>query len=119
MPRAVELVAVLCNIIPDVCMLADSYLQLDGSVDNWQKRFDVFISNEPSGQSYRTFLYYSQIADSARYELYDYGLEKNLEVYNRPNPPLIPIEDYNVPTALLSGDLDELADQADVAWISE
>jgi len=31
----------------------------------------------------------------------------------------VPIEDYNVPTVLLSGALDGLATPADVAWLSE
>ena len=31
----------------------------------------------------------------------------------------MPIENYNVPTALFSGDLDGLSTPADVAWLSE
>ena len=33
--------------------------------------------------------------------------------------PLVPIEDYNIPTVLLSGSLDGLSTPADVAWLSE
>ena len=31
----------------------------------------------------------------------------------------MPIENYNVPTALFSGDMDGLSTPADVAWLSE
>jgi len=30
----------------------------------------------------------------------------------------VPIQDYRVPTVLLSGDMDELADPADVEWLT-
>jgi len=30
----------------------------------------------------------------------------------------VPLEDYNVPTVLLSGSLDKLADPVDVEWLS-
>jgi len=33
--------------------------------------------------------------------------------------PLVPIENYKVPTALFSGDMDGLATPEDVAWLSE
>jgi len=31
----------------------------------------------------------------------------------------VPLEDYNIPTVLLSGDIDPLATPKDVAWLSE
>ena len=54
-----------------------------------------------------------------RTALYDYGKVKNMKVYGTALPPLVPFEDYNIPTALLSGSLDHMATPTDVAWISE
>ena len=51
--------------------------------------------------------------------LYDYGAEKNMEVYGQADAPLVPLEDYDIPTVLLSGDLDQLSVPGDVAWLSE
>jgi len=31
----------------------------------------------------------------------------------------VPVEDYRVPTALFSGDIDKLGDPVDVAWITK
>ena len=45
-------------------------------VDNLE-RVPVFMYNEPSGQSWRTFVYYAQMMNSGRYALYDYGKRKN------------------------------------------
>ena len=56
MPQAVELVDLVCDTLPSVCMWVKSKL-IHSDVDNLE-RFDVFLSNEPSGQSYRTFIYY-------------------------------------------------------------
>ena len=91
---------------------------IHNDVDNLE-RFDVFLSNEPSGQSYRTFIYYFQMSATNRTALYDYGKVKNRQVYGSTEPPLIPFDDYDIPTVLLSGSLDNLAAPQDVAWISE
>ena len=56
---------------------------------------------------------------SDRFEMYDYGHDMNLEIYGTEDPPLVPLENYDVPTVLLSGDRDGLADPTDVAWLSE
>ena len=41
----------------------------------------TFLSHEPSGAGYRTFVYYAQMINSARFELYDYGRRKNKDIY--------------------------------------
>ena len=51
--------------------------------------------------------------------MYDYGKDKNQQLYGQDQPPLVPLENYNVPTVLLSGDLDKLGDAEDVAWLSQ
>lgn len=110
MPKAVHLVDDLCGnfLIADVCKDVFKLLHHDG-VDNFE-RFTVFMSNEPSGQSYRTFVYYAQMMNDKRYSLYDYGKRKNNKIYGTDEAPLVPIENLDIPVALFSGDLDRLAD---------
>ena len=43
---------------------------------------------------------------TGRCALYDYGKLKNQVVYGAAEPPLVPFENYSIPTALFSGDLD-------------
>ena len=57
--------------------------------------------------------------NDGRYSLYDYGKRKNKKIYGTDEAPLVPIENLDIPVALFSGDLDDLADPADVAFISE
>ena len=117
MPQAVALVDFVCDTAPFICNFFKKFI-VHSDVDNLS-RFDVFLSNEPSGQSYRTFVYYFQMVKTGRTALYDYGKVKNLRVYGSTEPPLVPFEDYSLPTALLSGSLDDMADPADVAWTVE
>ena len=118
MPKAVALVSFVCDVVPSACVFVKSkILHLNMTVDNLE-RFDVFISNEPSGQSYRTFMYYTQWSNSGRTALYDYGKIKNMQVYGSAEAPLVPYENYTLPTALMSGSLDHMASPADVSWVA-
>lgn len=78
----------------------------------------MFISNEPSGQSYRTFVYYAQMINSGECRLYDYGRLENKKRYGTYDPPMVPLENIQIPVALFSGSLDGLADPTDVANLS-
>ena len=91
---------------------------IDESVDN-VPRFEMMVPHTPAGQSYRAMVYYAQAINTGKFTLYDYGREKNLEVYGTEEAPLVPLENYDIPTVLLSGDIDGLAVPEDVAWLSE
>jgi len=64
MPVVTDAVGAFCELIPDVCLWFVKHLHHEG-VDNGS-RFPMFISNEPSGQSYRTFVYYAQMINSGK-----------------------------------------------------
>ena len=112
-----EALILFCNLLPFVCKDFNKIFFQD-DIDN-AARLDVAVSNMPVGSSYRNYVYYAQMINSDRFELYDYGKRKNKEIYGTEEPPLVPIQDYKVPTVLLSGDRDKLADPTDVAWLSE
>ena len=118
MPMADGAIDVVCGMIPDACKAIGKHFLHNEGVDN-AERFDVFMANEPSGSSYRTFIYYGQMINSGKFNRYDYGAIKNKKVYGQSDVPLVPIEDYNIPTVLLSGSLDGLSTPLDVAWLSE
>ena len=56
MPVAVHLVDTVCDILPSVCVWLKKKI-VNSPTDNFE-RFDVFLSNEPSGAGYRTWIYY-------------------------------------------------------------
>ena len=53
------------------------------------------------------------------FKLFDYGPVENLQKYGTAKPPDVPLSNYNVPTALVAGTYDKLADVADIAWLNE
>ena len=57
--------------------------------------------------------------NDGRYSLYDYGESMNMKIYGSKLAPLVPIENYKVPTVLMSGEKDPQADPKDVEWIKE
>eukprot|EP00347_Sterkiella_histriomuscorum_P012496 403368358 len=92
---------------------------LDINVDDLS-RINTFLSHTPSGAGYRNFVHYAQIIHSDRFQRYDWGAAKNVQVYNSTLPPLYPLEDLkNIPIALLGGTLDELGSPTDVEWTYE
>ena len=81
-----------CDIFSDACDEVLYYLAYDNHVDN-PDRMQTYISNLPSGQSYRTFIHYAQSMHSGEFRKYDYGKIKNKRIYGTADPPRIPLED--------------------------
>ena len=115
-PAASEGLDVICKVplLTDLCKwIAD--IVIDPELMNTD-RFEMAATNLPSGAGWRTIVYYGQMIVSGEYNLYDYGKKKNMEVYGQEDPKKVPIEDYNIPTAMMSGDRDQLAVPIDVEW---
>ena len=51
--------------------------------------------------------------------MFDYGPVQNLEKYGTAKPPDVPLEKFNVPTALVVGTYDRLADAKDAEWLHD
>ena len=113
MPLIQDGIGAVCDLVPALCEEVGKHLHNE-DVDNGS-RFPMFIANTPSGQSYRTFVYYAQMINSGRYALYDYGRLENKQRYGTYEPPLVPVENIQIPVALMSGSLDGIADPIDVA----
>ena len=89
---------------------------LDVSVDNIS-RIKTYLTHFPSGAGYKNAIHYGQIIHSNRFQRYDYGQARNLQVYNSTQPPIYPLDEFkNVPIALFGGTLDELGSPTDVDW---
>ena len=90
----------------------------DPEVDNLD-RLDVFIKDLPAGQGYQSVVFYAQDVLQEGWRLFDYGPIQNLQKYGAASPPQVPLENFNVPTALVVGTYDKLADPTDAAWLNE
>ena len=119
-PMTAGMVAIefVCDMpwVKELCKHFFKFMHHEG-VDSPQAA-ETFMSNEPSGAGYRTFVYYAQMINSGKCALYDYGTRENKKIYGTAEPPLVPLEKYAVPSALFSGSLDALGNPVDVAWLS-
>lgn len=114
MPDALMAEELACSIphLKEVCKHVYGLFHNEG-VDDPQAG-QSFLSHEPSGQSWKTFAYYAQMINTGKCALYDYGKIRNNKIYGTEEPPLVPFENYSVPSALFSGSLDALANPTDV-----
>lgn len=55
-------------------------LAMDEKVDN-ESRMDVVAGHFPSGTSTKNLVHFKQLIDSKKFQDYDYGKIKNLEIY--------------------------------------
>lgn len=53
------------------------------------------------------------------WRLFNYGPTGNLQKYGSAKPPEVPLEKFNVPTALVVGTYDKLADATDAHWLHD
>ena len=105
----------LCNMVMSV------FADADPSID-YTERYDMYMSNLPSGASFRNFYHYAQNIDQKEqvFHRLDYESARgNLEVYGRSTPPDYDMSLIDFPIAILAGEKDLLADPKDVEWTYE
>ncbi|CAK1584109.1 unnamed protein product [Parnassius mnemosyne] len=78
----------------------------------------VLFGHFPAGTSIRNLAFYGQNVIGGRFQKYDYGPNKNLELYGTVQPPLYNLNRTNIPVVLMYGENDVLVDSKDVQWLS-
>lgn len=72
----------------------------------------------PAGTSSKNIVHFAQVAKSAKFRKFDYGKEKNLELYLAESPSEYCLEDITNPNiALIYGANDLLAPPEEVEWL--
>lgn len=75
------------------------------------------MSNFPAGASYQNLIMFCQNTLADVMMQFDYGPERNLAEYGTEIPPRVPLENLEMPVALLQGNSDLNADPVDVQWL--
>lgn len=73
----------------------------------------------PAGTSKKTFVKYAQSLQDDYFRKYNYGSEKNLQVYGTEEAPKFALETMTIPTVLVGGMNDHIVDLKDVYWLKE
>lgn len=82
-----------------------------------EARVPIYVAHTPAGTSTRNIIHWAQLLRYKKLQMYDYGSKGNIEHYNSTTPPQYDISKLNIPTALIAGGNDFLADPRDVAWM--
>ncbi|XP_058809606.1 gastric triacylglycerol lipase-like isoform X3 [Phymastichus coffea] len=80
---------------------------------------DRFSSGELYSPANKIKNHYLQILTSRRFQKYDYGFEKNLEVYHSPEPPEYDLRKVRVPIGLFWSENDLISTAEDVRHIHD
>jgi len=113
------------NILPDICRLDPSICGYTGSFLYGK---DSYLNNtalafytiyEPFPTSAKNIIHWAQGVRTGLFQKYDYGVAGNLQHYGQATPPQYSFSNYptTLPTVLVAGGIDGLADPADVAKI--
>eukprot|EP00163_Fabomonas_tropica_P014775 TRINITY_DN2685_c0_g1_i1.p1 TRINITY_DN2685_c0_g1~~TRINITY_DN2685_c0_g1_i1.p1 ORF type:complete len:479 (+),score=101.13 TRINITY_DN2685_c0_g1_i1:282-1718(+) len=106
----------VCQAVPrlcedPLCLVAGC----DGKMDSTRIR-EVF-KHYPDVTSWENMLHYQQAIKTDKFQKYDMGRKKNMEVYGSPTPPQYNPAALAVPSILVYGGRDKLADAGDVAHL--
>ncbi|CAN8023190.1 unnamed protein product [Ixodes persulcatus] len=77
-------------------------------------RIPVYIAHMPAGTSTQNIVHYAQMYEAKNFIMYDYGKERNMDLYGQDTPPEYPLEEIGTSIALFSGQGDRFADPKDV-----
>ncbi|NXI68910.1 LIPM Lipase, partial [Anseranas semipalmata] len=105
----------LCASLGKVCAAIFTCIA-GGSIQNLNtSRTDAFVAHYPAGTSVQNVIHWHQIAQTGRFQAYDYGSKENMKKYNQSTPPAYKIEGISTPIAVWSAGQDKFADPKDTA----
>lgn len=82
-------------------------------------RIPVFVSHTPAGTSVKNMVHFAQLVREKRFQKYDYGRKKNIEIYGQETPPEYNVSRVTAPVGLFWSQSDWFADPKDVRQLSE
>ncbi|CAN7938446.1 unnamed protein product, partial [Ixodes hexagonus] len=77
-------------------------------------RIPVYIAHMPAGTSTQNIVHYAQMYQAKDFIMFDYGTERNNDMYGQDTPPEYPLEKIYTNVALFTGQGDRFADPTDV-----
>lgn len=82
-------------------------------------RLPVFVSHTPAGTSVKNLVHFAQLVGEKRFQKFDYGRSKNIEIYGQETPPEYNVSRITAPVGLFWSENDWFADPKDVRQLSE
>ncbi|CAH0403267.1 unnamed protein product [Chilo suppressalis] len=79
--------------------------------------FDNIFHHFPAGTSLHNLAKYGQGVVSPKFAKFDYGRERNLELYGQINPPEYNLDAVSTPVVIIYGRNDGVVDHQDIKWL--
>jgi lysosomal acid lipase/cholesteryl ester hydrolase len=113
----------LCGLIPSLCHMSLTQISdSDASISD-EAQLAEWLNQYPSGASFKCVEHFSQLIQSNKFQRFDFGDKKNLEIYQSHTPAEIDLKKLNskdgVKISLFSGESDLLSHPKDVEWTYE
>ena len=110
----------LCSKFPKISETNMKFIT-DGDPDvNDREVFKLYMRHFPGGLSVKLLEHELQIYRAQRFQLFDYGKDKNKEIYGEEIPPIIPVEKITgISIAMMVGNSDLLGDVKDNEWLRD
>ncbi|XP_044260080.1 lipase member K-like [Tribolium madens] len=75
----------------------------------------VYLASKLASTSIKSVIHFVQnIISGGNFQYYDYGIFKNLQVYNSPTPPLYNVSEIDIPVYIFYGEADNINPKEDV-----
>ncbi|GAB6021355.1 hypothetical protein CHUAL_003963 [Chamberlinius hualienensis] len=107
--------------VADIPLLCQNIVFIIGGYDLEElntTRLDVYVAHTPAGTSTWTVVHYAQEINMGRFRHCDWGISENYKRYGQSYPPDYDVSRTRVPTVLMWGANDYLADPQDVDILS-
>ncbi|CAI2387557.1 unnamed protein product [Moneuplotes crassus] len=109
-----------CAIFPLYCDGLNGFLVGEGHpFDLDEDGIEVFMSRTLDGIGIPLLQHLLQSLRTGDLTYFDYGPENNFEIYGSENPPEIPLENINVPIALMWAEYDNIVTNNGVEWLTD
>ncbi|CAF4811850.1 unnamed protein product [Pieris macdunnoughi] len=113
--------AKVCNTTASYSFLCHIELYLNFGVRNLldlsPERLPVITSHIPAGVSVKTFFHFLQLYGSKRFQRFDYGMNKNRQIYSSLIPPEFNVSSITVPSSLFVSEIDWFSDEKDTNFL--
>lgn len=74
----------------------------------------IIHGHVPNGAAVKQLFHYGQLIKSHRFRKFDYGVERNLKIYQRKTPPDYSLKNCTAKVAIFYADKDELVPVTDI-----
>jgi len=110
----------LCNYFPSICEFSLKYITDGDPSVNDRSVLRIYMGHFPGGLSVKILEHELQLFRAGKFQYFDYGAKKNMEVYGQETPDEIPVQNINnIPIAMFVGNSDLLGDVTDNQWLRD